>query len=137
MGFISTESWQGEDGRFFLETTRLPHEPFTPDQKGYINNLPFEFADAGAVEITWRNHWAAGEPTECLVAIRGINDERFEQIREGLSDVLHREEGEASQPDHVYEVNRIDPSLHLCGKCGRALSAHKCDRPLWAATLRN
>jgi hypothetical protein len=52
MGFISTGSWRGEDDRFYIETARLPHKPFTEDQKNYINGLPLEFADADAVEIT-------------------------------------------------------------------------------------
>jgi len=120
MGFVSTESWQGEDGRFFIETTRLPYKPFMAHQKNHINDLPLGFADSDAVEITWRNHFA-GEPTECLIAIK-CDDRQFEQIREDLSDVLHREEGEAGAtkrggaPGDIMNSEQQEKLLKLFGR---------------------
>jgi hypothetical protein len=51
-------------------------------------------ADADAVEITWRNYWGS-EPTECQIVLN-CDDEQFEEIREGISEILNKEDIEAA-----------------------------------------
>jgi hypothetical protein len=62
--------------------------------------MPINFN--GDVEIAWSKHWGNG-PTECTIMFKGIDDERFEEVRQGLCQELDEAEIEAApiEGDHV------------------------------------
>lgn len=96
MDFGSKEFWQegpDEAGRYSLKLIRdTPWTPFTRAQVRLISTLPMHFS--GDVEVAWSRHWG-NEPTECTIVFNGLNDERFEEVREGLFSELDEAEAVA------------------------------------------